>query len=309
MGGAAILQALAGLMIIGGPVHPPYLATAHPVYQVREYGFYSGAWRVEREWDEEGEEEFSRWVETIGRAREKKVFRLAQGLKNPAINPLYSEEDKTLNFEADCATFAYALRAYFAYKTHRPFTWVHNKGRRYKAGNKPLEFRDFSQYQTFRRFFNAALGAVSSAHFRMHASLEGTDTYPISITPESVRPGVTYYDPNGHVLVVYRVDRLTGEIYMFDGHPDGTMTRKVFGPKLARGTARFGGGFRAWRRCRVDVIDALAGAFRIIREPNVTSPYFSDTAQYQKSYTVDGRPATYHEWVRTQVRLPLLGAR
>ena len=55
---------------------------------------------------------------------------------------------------------------------------------------------------------------------------------PIVVTPESIRPGVTYYDPGGHVLVVYRVDAATGDIWMMDGHPDGTLTQKKFSYKM-----------------------------------------------------------------------------
>jgi len=271
------------------------------VFQTRGEGLYSGAYPIENQWDEGAEEEFSRWVEAIGLARERRVFRLARGLRDPRVNPLYSGEEDSYRFEADCATFAYALRAYFAYKTRRPFSFVANKGRRYRYGNRPEVFKDFSQFASFRSLFNSALGAVSSGHFRMDARLEGTDTYPIDVTPESVRPGVVYYDPSGHVLVVYRVDRLTGDVYMMDGHPDGTLTLKQFSSKIRRGSVRSGGGFRAWRQYDIEVLDEDTGSFRLSRRLNRDSPHHSASAQFQREYTSGDLSLTYHEWVKARL--------
>lgn len=291
----------AGLVIGEVPVEQISDSANIIVSQVRPSGFFDGAYRIEKAWDKAGEEEFSRWVETIGTAREKKVFRLAEGLRNPAINPLYTPEDDDLRFQADCATFAYGLRTYFAYKTGRPFSFIGNKGRRYRYGNRPQIFRDFSQYTSTRRFMNAALAAVSSGHFRMNARLEGTDTYPIDVTPESIRPGVTYYDPAGHVLVVYRVDPVTGHVYMMDGHPDGTVTMKRLNKKMYRGSSRSGGGFRAWRQFDVQLLDDQTGAFRISRKLNRDSAHYSATAQYRRTYELDGIELGYHEWVRARL--------
>ena len=295
------ISALVSLLILSAPTDALKVDLAGRVYQVRDTGLTTGAWVVEREWDEAAEEEFAEWVHAIGMAREKRAFRLAAGLKNPDVNPLYSPEDDDLRFEADCATFIYAMRTYFAYKTRRPFSFTANKGRRYKANNRPRVFKDFSQYPDFRRLFNGALSAVSSGHFRMHASLEGTDTYPLDVTRESIRPGVVYYDPNGHALMVYRVDEDTGDIFFMDGHPDGTLTRKRFDEKLARGSARFGGGFRGWRHYRIETLDEAAGSFVMVRETNRESAHFSDTAPYRRKLNIDGIKLTYHEWVKARV--------
>ncbi len=273
-----------------------------PIQQVRETGYYTGAWTVERGWDQEAELEFAQWVETIGRAREKKVFRIARGLKDPKVNPLYTPEDKRLRLETDCATLPYAMRAYFAWKTRRPFSWNSNKGRRYASNNHPERWSDFSQFKDPVRLIVRAMADVSSATFRMHAKLEGTDTYPIDPTRFSILPGVTYYDPNGHVLLVYRVDPETGNVHMMDSHPDGTLTLKVFGPKIKVGTARFGGGFRAWRHYRVELLDEATGSFRIVRDTNAEFPWYSDTAQYRGKYPIGDRLLTFHDWIRWRVR-------
>jgi hypothetical protein len=272
-----------------------------PVSQVREVAPDGGAWQVEREWDAAAEEEFAQFVEAIGTARERKVFRLAEGLRNPEINPLWEPEDVDLRFEADCATFAYALRTYFAYKSRRPFSFTANKGRRYRYGNRPLRFGDHTSFSDFRSLFRSTLSAVSSGHFRMDALLEGTDTYPIEITPDSIRPGVTYYDPGGHVLVVYRVDAVTGDIYMMDGHPDGTVTLKTFGHRMPRGSRRTGGGFRAWRHFHVLPLEPEGNAVLISRELNRDAAHYSANDQYQDRYELQGEKVSYHDWVKHTV--------
>lgn len=272
-----------------------------PTRQVREKGFLTGAWVVEKQWDQEAEKEYAAFVEAIGTAREKKGFRLYEGLRDPAVNPLYTEEDKDFEVEVDCANLPYLLRVYFSYKTRRPYSFQANKCRRYKEGNQPTEFRDFSQYPDFPRLARAALSAVSSGHYRMHATIEGSDMYPIDPTVDTLLPGNVFYDPNGHVLQVYKVDRDRGEIFMLDGHPDGTMSRKMFGESYARGSARFGGGFKAWRHYHVDVLDREKGSFVITREPNARAFGYSAVAQYQTEYWEDGLDMTYHEWIRARV--------
>jgi hypothetical protein len=273
-----------------------------PVTQVYESGLESGAWVAEAQWDDAAEAEFAAFVEALGTAREEKVFRLAEGLRNPHINPLYSPEDKELRFDADCATFAYALRAYFAYKTGRPFSFTANKGRRYRYGNRPERFSDHTRYATFESLLRNAMSAVSTGHFRMHAALEGTDTYPVEISREAIRPGVTFYDPGGHVLVVYRVDRVTGDIYMMDGHPDGTVTLKTFSYRMARGSRRSGGGFRAWRHYDVVPLDRREGSFLFVRELNRDARHFNDMDQFRNEYRVAGKKVSYHEYVKAMMR-------
>ena len=296
------VKAMVGLLVVASTAETTVQEPIPIVEQVREGGLYSGAWQVENAWDEQAEQEFAEWVEAIGTAREQRGFRLATGLRNPEINPLHTEEDNDLRFEADCATLVYSMRAYFSYKTRRPFSFQANKERRYKAGNRPREIRDFSQYPDFGRLFRSAMSSVSSGHFRMHAELEGTDTYPIDVTADSIRPGIIYYDPRGHVLIVYRVDRETGDIFMLDGHPDGTMTRKRLVTTFPRGSAKYGGGFRAWRPYHVEVLDQETGAFKMVRSLNKDSQHYSASAQYRRSFTVDGIELGYHEWVRAMVR-------
>jgi len=285
---------LAFLLLTAAPAQawdPPRLVE-------RDQGLENGAWVATAAWDEAAEREFSEWIQALGEVREKRSFRLGEGLTTPEINPLYTDEDEDLELTTDCANFPYALRAYFAYKTRRPMAFTGFTWKRYAKGNRPRDIMDWTRYPSFRDFYDDCLSIVNSGHFRMDASLEATDTYPVEVTPQCIRPGAVYYDPSGHVMVVYKVDRGNGEIRMLDSHPDGTLTRKNFNTTMNAGSARFGGAFRAWRHDRLEVIDANEGSFRLVREANADACCYSATEQYHGTYLVEGEELTYHEFVR-----------
>lgn len=300
----AVEEVLPPVPVIDAPATkkvPVSAAQPPPVSQERESGYFTGAWPIERSWDRAAELEFAEFVKAIGLAREKRGFTFEQAVRSERINPLWTEEDKDFRVLVDCATFPYLVRAYFAYKTRRPFSWHSNKGRRYGKTNKPRLYSDWSMFPTPEEFFRSLDATVSSAHFRMNAALEGTDTYPVDVTAESVIPGTVYYDPNGHVLLVYDVDPYSGDILFLDAHPDGTMTIREFGSQYAIGGARFGGGFRGWRHYGVEVLDQETGAFRITRRRNSESDFYSGEAQYIWEFKVDDHVLNYWEWVRARV--------
>ena len=58
---------------------------------------------------------------------------------------------------------------------------------------------------------------------------------------ESLKPGTLFYDPNGHVLLVYEIAK-DGSVLMLDGHPDNSLTVQTFSSKYVRGRAVTGGG-------------------------------------------------------------------
>ena len=272
-----------------------------PVFQERESGYHTGAWPIKKGWDREAELEFAAFVKAVGLAREKRGFTFEQAVRSEKVNPLWTEEDKAFRVLVDCATFPYLVRSYFAFKTGRPFSWHSNKGRRYGKTNKPRLYSDWSMFDTPDEFFRQLDATVSSAHFRMAAKLEATDTYPVDVTAESIIPGTVYYDPNGHVLLVYDVDAYSGDVLFLDAHPDGTMTIREFGKHYAIGGARFGGGFRTWRHYDVEIQDAETGAFRITRLRNAESDFYSADAQYLWDYQIDEHTLDYWEWVRARV--------
>jgi len=272
------------------------------ITQVRERGLEAAAWPLDAEWDDAAEAEFAAWVQRLGEARERKPRRFHHLLRDPEANSLWSPEDEGIGWKTDCATLAYAMRGYFAYKTGRPFSFQGYTWKRYSKGNHPRKIKDWSQYSHPWRAVRAAMTAANSGSFRMRPKLEATDTYPVEVTPYCIQPGVTYYEPNGHVLVVYKVDREAGEIRLMDSHPDGTLTLKKFGPKLVRGSARFGGGFRGWRHYHVEVLDRAAGTFRITRERNAEMPCHDGLEPYKNRYLLDGEQVPYAEFVTARMQ-------
>ena len=263
------------------------------------FGTPTGAWIAERLWDQNAEAEFSSWIEQLGSERAKGTFRkLADGIASRQANRLYTDEDRSFRVFADCADVPVVLRAYFAYKTRRPFQFVsRTSGSRYTAGNKPTAYKDFRDYGDLKSMLKAISTAVHSGFYRTAPEVEDTDTYPIDVTPRSIRPGVLFYDPNGHVLLVYKVEP-NGLVRLMDGHPDNSLTHTIFGEKFARGGSKQGGGFRAWRPYRAS---GSTTTFEFVRQKNKALPEFSAAAQYQRSYTVGDHTVGYHDWVRSRL--------
>src|SRR5262245_11138091 len=101
------------------------------------FGTPGAAWIAERTWDDAAEDEWSHFIAHLGTAPAKCVAtHLDQLLRNPTANSLHGPEDDGLHLFADCADVPLVLRAYFAWKTRRPFQWVSAiHGERYSAGN------------------------------------------------------------------------------------------------------------------------------------------------------------------------------
>lgn len=245
-------------------------------------------------WDRAMEEQFSEWIQAIGNAREnKQCIMLGDCLKKASVNPLHDSRDNSLDVFADCADVPMILRAYFAYKKQLPFSVSIVSGAQYTAGNRPTggeknqtEFAEGS----VRSLFTSIANTVQSGYYRTAPDVEGTDTFPAEISKKSIRPGTVFYDPNGHVLLVYRVDS-DGTVRLMDGHPDNSLTIQRFGEKFARGGKGQGGGFRNWR------LTELQGG-RIVRKPNAAHPgYYGGANQYVSSDNWGGA-GNYYKWIR-----------
>jgi hypothetical protein len=72
------------------------------------------------------------------------------------------------------------------------------------------------------------------------------DFYSPKIDKDSIRPGTTIYDPNGHVVTVYKIED-DGRIQYIDSHPDSSLTRGTFGTHISRSHPGQGWGFKNWR--------------------------------------------------------------
>jgi hypothetical protein len=249
-------------------------------------------------WDATAEKEWSTFIAGLGNAREAgRCTTLSQCLNDPTINPFKTASDGNLNVFADCSKVGIGLRGYFAIKTGRPFKYMsevegdrpanlaadREPDYRYTANNHPIAWSTAKSAPTMQGLFNRIASLYHSGFYRMGPSVENDDTYPIDIKPGTVRPGTVYYDPNGHVLLVYKVDS-NGTVHFIDGHPDNSLSFRILTSDLAVGGVAQGGGFRNFRP-----VDSR------------TLGYAPNSSLTDLGSTQYGHGAGYAEWVRMQL--------
>jgi hypothetical protein len=258
---------------------------------------YAIAWKLSKNfWSEEDELVYENFVAQIGNSKHGNLTRF---IRDPKANPLYGEEDKKFYLYADCADLPYLIRAYVAYKLRLPFGYVSSiatKGRdqRYGHGNRPREFKDQDYFSSPQKLFGQVT-LINSGYFRMAVEVENSDHYPVKIQPESIKPGTIYYDPDGHIAIVYKVTS-DGRIRVIDGHPDHTISKPWFGKKFTRGSKKTGGGFKRWRPLRY----TSDGQIRRTSNHNIAD--YSAEDQFQKSYSYKGRQnLSYYDYLRLRL--------
>ncbi|MFO0609075.1 MAG: hypothetical protein U0324_38270 [Polyangiales bacterium] len=260
----------------------------------------AAAWPAARGWNASLETRYGRFVQRVGRAvAAGRCRHLNDCLNDPAINPLHEAGARPLRFRADCADVPYILRAYFAYRNQLPFVWTRTMtGRggdpRYLLDARPTGLRRWTEFATPRALFEGIGSEVHSGYFRQAPSLDAGDTYQAAVSRAAVRPGTVFYDPNGHVLVVYEVAP-DGEVRFFDGHPDNSLSHPSLTARQEQGTARFGGGFRNFRP-----FTYRGGAPVFLR--NRQLPLWGGAGVFDPARRrVAGSPAAFHEWVRARL--------
>ncbi len=253
------------------------------------------AWPALNRWNDQMEREFSQFVAGIGRGvASRRCGRLDRCLRDPEFNSLYDPATESrLMLDVDCGDLPYVLRAYFAFKRRLPFgyvEYVNGSGGdpRYMLRVRPIQWRIWSDYRTPRSTLRHISEAVHSGMYRVQPEQEQGDFYPVSVSRQSIRPGSTFYDPNGHVLVITEV-RDDGTIFMIDGHPDGSLTWKRFGEAFELGPKILWGGFKNWRW---QVWDGQ----RLTRVPNAQLRDFDPAQQWNQQLWVENIPRA--EWLR-----------
>ncbi|MGQ0742495.1 MAG: hypothetical protein ACT4OG_09440 [Alphaproteobacteria bacterium] len=242
--------------------------------------------RFER-WTEADERGYGEFIRAIGDSRCNTVHACLRS----AANPFRASDPPWLHFRADCADLPYYLRAYYAWKRGLPFSYadaVQPRGRtrdiRYSArGNAVVARRDVLSYSmSGPELLDRVRDTISSAMYRIHPHVEAPllpDHYPVAVTTKSIRPGTTIYDPNGHLAVVYRVER-DGRVRYIDSHPDNTLTRGTYDKRFVRSSPGMGAGFKNWRPLRlVGAARGPRGEFlggRVAVAENSALPDFSD---------------------------------
>jgi hypothetical protein len=212
----------------------------------------TSAYRVQRDaWSDADERGYSEFITALGNAPCRTTD---QCLKSSA-NPFARTDRPGVYFASDCADLPYFLRAYYAWKRGLPFSYisaVSPRGRtsdiRYTAsGNDIASRRDITTGSINGLDLLVNLrNTISSAMYRLHPDMEGTDLYPIRLDRKALRPGSVLYDPNGHLAVVYRIED-DGRILYMDAHPDNSLTRGTYGRKFVRSSPGMGSGFKNWR--------------------------------------------------------------
>ncbi|CAN5494575.1 hypothetical protein BH23BAC4_BH23BAC4_05770 [soil metagenome] len=251
-------------------------------------------------WSESHEEQFRDFVRTIGESR---CSNIQECFRGPA-NPFRATDPPGMRYWADCADFAYLLRAYFAWKHDLPFSHISrlvpsrgSRGdmRQNNLGNQIAGRRDAIGVSDAPGFIGTMGQHVSTAVLRTNPEWDDpylfSDHYSPAFDRESIRGGTLIYDPNGHVVVVFKVDD-DGTIHYVDAHPDNSVTRGTFNATFERWRPELGAGFKNWRP--IELVDArrnydgtLSGG-RIVAPRNGDLPGF-DLTQYFGSETNPGR--------------------
>jgi hypothetical protein len=243
-----------------------------------------GVWTSRRAWDRRMEDFYAAWIERLFDApvEQSLDFRpLHQALRDRARNFLYGylglREDDPANKAAipatpDCADLPYFLRAYFAWKLALPVGFrdcdrgtdarpPRCSGLMTNEDGAPA--RDV--LPSVKAFLRQMSNHVQSGSARTALDDEDTDYYPVRLDRRSLRPGVVYADPYGHVMMIVKWVEQTKEhgglLLAVDGQPDTSVGRKRFweGTFLfTNDTKSAGPGFKAFRPLARAATGALA---------------------------------------------------
>jgi hypothetical protein len=257
---ARVLLAAIGVALLSGcttPKAPPAAIVAPPPAPPRPTLAQAqpGPWRITKtEWTEADEDGFGEFLREIAESGCTTTIACMQSAAN-----FYHDSDPPFLFHADCAKWAYMLRAYYASKNGLPFSYVDKisgnivADLRYAATpNLALERHDIVDTGTGINTvaeLQALHDKVWTATYRMDPAAQTPveqDLYSPRIAPGSIRPGTAIYDITGHVMIVYEVTA-DGSILYMDAHPDETVSRGAYGPHVPKSPVTLGGGFKNFR--------------------------------------------------------------
>lgn len=278
--------------------------------------------RVMRDsWSDADERGFIEFIQAIGNSRCGTIDRCMKS----SANPFAKTDPPGVYFAADCADLPYFLRGYYAWKRGLPFSYISavsprgaTRDIRYtSSGNTIASRRDVLTGSTSGLQLLVDLrNGISSAMFRLHPDMEGTDLYPVRIDRKSLKPGSVLYDPNGHVAVVYKVEE-DGRVLFMDAHPDNSLTRGTYGKKFVRSSPGMGAGFKNWRPLKLVGATAtpdgtLVGG-RVVFSKNAeladfsTEQFFGNVARpadrewASGQFTIEGQQVDYYDYVRARM--------
>lgn len=238
-------------------------------------------------------------------------------LKNPA-NPFRASDPSAVTWRADCADLPYVLRFYYAWKRGLPFSFVSDVSPRGRAddtryspqGNRVERRSDVLSGADALDVWDRLRDQISSATYRIHPADDADDLYSPAIRPGAIRPGTVIYDPNGHLALVWKIER-DGRIRYFDAHPDNALTRGYYDQRFVRASPGMGAGFKNWRPVRLAgarrVSDGTLVGGRMELAPNAAMADFSLTQYFgtgesqdwrQARFVLNGEALDYYDYVR-----------
>jgi hypothetical protein len=265
-------------------------------------------WPVRANWNRAMENLYSAWIEKLFDApldAEPSWPALYNVLRDRSRNMLFNylgarEDEVSMLLRPDCADLVYFLRAYFAFKMGLPFGY--STCSRGGGGSPPKCYTWRTNLNAvpgqrpglgagFGDFLRAVGDAVQSGAVRTLANDDNTDFYTVPLSQQTLRPGVVYADPYGHVMVlVRRVPEAGGSAGVFlavDGEPDGTVARKRFW----RGTFLFARepslGSPGFKRFRPVVRDAGGNLRRLTNAEIAKNPDYGDFSLEQSQLGVE----------------------
>ncbi|GAA0571038.1 hypothetical protein [Rhizomicrobium electricum] len=272
-------------------------------------------------WSDSDERDYEHFIAAIG---ESDCATLNECLHSRA-NPFAASDPPSRRFESDCADLPYVLRFYFAWKRGLPFSYASAVAPRdgsaddirySRMGNKVSARTDVRSGRNALEAIARLRADISTATYRIHPDLDGTDLYSPAIKPGSIRPGTVVYDTAGHVAIVYRVDP-DGRVHSFDAHTDFTLTQMTFDVRFARMRPSQGSGFKNWRPLRLTGAERAAdgslrgGHVEIAANKDIadfsteqfygTGPRPADAAWASGPFTVNGERLDFYDFVRARL--------
>jgi hypothetical protein len=288
----------------------------------------AGVWPVRETWNRETENLYSAWIEKLFDAPLDDTLSwpaLHVVLRDKSRNFLFNhlglgEDEMGMVIRPDCADLPYFLRAYYAFKMGLPYGF--SKCSRGGGGRGPTcvgwssilsaanhtpvpastdAVASISQSveppkhlglaASFGAYLRPLADGVHSGSARTALNDNNTDYYPVPLTQETLRPGVVYADPYGHVLMLVKriaqTKEAAGLILAVDGQPDGTVSRKRFwrGNFLfAQDPALGGPGFK---RFRPIVREGNGGLRRLTNEEIAKDPQYGDFSLEQAKLSIE----------------------
>lgn len=176
-----------------------------------------------------------------------------------------------------------------------------NKGtdiRYNRFGNNIVEKKYVKNGQNINTVLTEVADTISTATFRTNGSNNVTgelfrDTYPVSISKASIKPGTVLYDPNGHIAVVFEVTS-NGKVHLIDAHPDNSLTSITYGEKFTQTNVEVGGGFSNWRPFNIEN--------GVQATPNEElNDYSLEQFERTKPFEINNVSMNFHEYVRNKL--------